>query len=372
MPTQVKILIVDDEKMNREVLVALLKPHYKIMVVKNGRQALKAAARLDQQPDLILLDIMMPGMDGYEVCRCLKADELTRQIPVIFITALGDVEDESRGLQLGAVDYITKPVSLPIVLARVKTHLQLRKMQRLLEEKNQALQEVARLRDDVEHILRHDLKSPLNAIVTAPTLFSNKHLFTDEDKLLLTIIEQAGHKMLKMINNSLDLYKMETGSYILQAQKTDLIEIIKNVLREINTSQIAVTKKAVLSTGNNIVKPGDTFYAMVEPMLCYPMFSNLLLNAFEASPEGATVQIALDTEPDSCQITVTITNRGTVPDSIRDRFFAKYVTWGKSNGTGLGTYSAMLCAKVHNGSIKMESLPEEQTRVSVTLPGVPI
>jgi sigma-B regulation protein RsbU (phosphoserine phosphatase) len=121
-----KILVVDDERLNINVLVDLLKPNYKMMAAKNGEQALKAV-KIDNPPDLILLDIMMPEMDGYEVCRRLKADETTRDIPVIFITAMAETSDETKGLELGAVDYLSKPISPPIVEARVKTHLALRR-----------------------------------------------------------------------------------------------------------------------------------------------------------------------------------------------------------------------------------------------------
>jgi sigma-B regulation protein RsbU (phosphoserine phosphatase) len=123
---QQKILVVDDERLNINVLVDLLKPDYKMMAAKNGEQALKAV-RVANPPDLILLDIMMPEMDGYEVCRRLKADETTRDIPVIFITAMGETSDETKGLEVGAVDYLTKPISPPIVQARVKTHLALKR-----------------------------------------------------------------------------------------------------------------------------------------------------------------------------------------------------------------------------------------------------
>jgi sigma-B regulation protein RsbU (phosphoserine phosphatase) len=123
---QEKILVVDDERLNINVLVDLLKPNYKMMAAKNGEQALKAV-QIANPPDLILLDIMMPEMDGYEVCRRLKADEATRDIPVIFITAMGETSDETKGLEVGAVDYLTKPISPPIVEARVKTHLALRR-----------------------------------------------------------------------------------------------------------------------------------------------------------------------------------------------------------------------------------------------------
>lgn len=134
METQQIVLIVDDEKMNRSLLADLLKPLYKVLGAKNGEQALKIASRGEGQPDLILLDIMMPEMDGYEVCRRLKAEDATREIPIVFVTAMSEVSDETKGFELGAVDYITKPVSPPIVLARVKTHLRLKHKSDLLDK----------------------------------------------------------------------------------------------------------------------------------------------------------------------------------------------------------------------------------------------
>jgi DNA-binding response OmpR family regulator len=118
-----RILIVDDERLNINVLADLLKPSYKISAALNGHQALKVA-RSDDPPDLILLDVMMPEIDGYEVCRQLKADAATRDIPIIFVTAMGQESDETKGLSLGAADYITKPISPAIVEARVRTQME--------------------------------------------------------------------------------------------------------------------------------------------------------------------------------------------------------------------------------------------------------
>ena len=126
METKQKILIVDDERININVLVDLLRPEYKIMAAISGEQALKAA-NSDAPPDLILLDVVMPEMNGYEVCMQLKSNPRTKDIPVIFVTGMGQEEDETKGLEVGAVDYLTKPISPPIVLARVKTQLALRK-----------------------------------------------------------------------------------------------------------------------------------------------------------------------------------------------------------------------------------------------------
>ncbi len=122
--TQSTILLVDDVADNIDILNAILLPHYRTRVALNGEKALRIAGSANP-PDLILLDIMMPGLNGYDVCQQLKANPDTRDIPVIFVTAMSEVEDEKRGLELGAVDYITKPVSPPIVLARVRTHLAL-------------------------------------------------------------------------------------------------------------------------------------------------------------------------------------------------------------------------------------------------------
>ena len=133
------VLIVDDERVNIDLMVDLLKPHYRTLVATNGEQALKRAAG-EPAPDILLLDVMMPGMDGYEVCRRLKTEPATRDIPVIFVTAMSEVGDEMKGFALGAVDYITKPISPPIVEARVKAHLENKHARDFIEDRNRVLQ----------------------------------------------------------------------------------------------------------------------------------------------------------------------------------------------------------------------------------------
>ncbi|WP_320040399.1 response regulator [uncultured Desulfobacter sp.] len=135
------ILIVDDERLNIKLLTELLRDKYKIMAAKNGEQALKAA-RGNVPPDLILLDIMMPGIDGYEVCKRLKADEKTKHIPVIFVTAVTETQDAARGFQAGAVDFIQKPLNLVMAKARVDLHIKLHKT---MDELKEALSQVKKL-----------------------------------------------------------------------------------------------------------------------------------------------------------------------------------------------------------------------------------
>jgi len=128
-----RVLIVDDESFYTEVLDNLLRDDYIIDIVDNGTEALRRAAA-EPRPDLILLDIMMEDIDGYEVCKRLKANALTTDIPVIFLTVRSDVDDEVHGFNLGAVDYITKPMSPPIVRARVRTHIEIQQLRKRLEK----------------------------------------------------------------------------------------------------------------------------------------------------------------------------------------------------------------------------------------------
>jgi len=203
---------------------ALKNSNYEALVATSGAIALKIAT--SEIPDLILLDVMMPEMDGYEVCTKLKANAITKKIPVIFITSRGDEECEAKGLERGAVDYIIKPISPPIVQARVKPHLELKLAYEELERKNAALKEAATLHDDVDHILRHDLKTPLNGIINCSMILMDKFEPNPQQKKFISGIESLGYEMLDMINRSLDLYKMETGTYSYQPKKVDILQIV--------------------------------------------------------------------------------------------------------------------------------------------------
>ena len=154
-PARQTVLVVDDTPQNITILGELLQPHYTVRATNSGERALQAV-RSQPQPDLVLLDVMMPGMDGYEVLRRLKADKATQNIPVVFVTALGDEQNEEHGLELGAVDYIAKPFNPAIVLARVRTHLELKQARDRLAHQNEWLeQEVARRMS--ENLLIQDL-----------------------------------------------------------------------------------------------------------------------------------------------------------------------------------------------------------------------
>jgi len=145
------VLVVDDTPTNIQVLMEILKDDYRIIAAVNGKRALRLAVS-DPPPDIILLDVMMPEMDGYEVCARLKADAKTRDIPVIFVTAKSETQDETKGLELGAVDYITKPISPPVVQARIKNHLELKKASEFLKNQNVILEH--RVQERTNEILK--------------------------------------------------------------------------------------------------------------------------------------------------------------------------------------------------------------------------
>ena len=360
-----KILIVDDTPENIDILGNVLKPYYRRVVALNGVKALEIA-RSASPPDLILLDIMMPEMDGYEVCRRLKMDGICDDIPVIFVTAKTGVEDEAMGFELGAVDYITKPISPPIVLARVRTHLELRRARQILQNQNRELLEAARLRDDVDNIMRHDLKGPLTSIIGMPQLIKLTMEPGQEIRQAVDSIEESGYMMLNMINLSLDLFKMERGTYAFKPQPTDLKKLFTKIIKD-QESFVRYKKLSFAFTINGRgADESDEFTVMAEELLAYSLFSNLVKNAVEAAPEETSIDISLSEESGFGR--AVLANKGAVPLEIRERFFEKYVTAGKRGGTGLGAYSARLMAVTMQGDINLESSDELGAEITVRLP----
>ncbi len=302
------ILIVDDERLNLNSLVELFQEEYIVLVAKNGQQALERA-QVVPAPDLILLDIMMPEMDGFETCSRLIDNELSRDIPIIFITSLHAEEDQIRGFELGAVDFITKPFMPNVVKARVKTHLTLRSTKNLLEAQNAELLEAAKLREDVERIMRHDLKGPLSGIIGLPQLLLEDD--PDEDcKRTLQLIERSGYKMLKMINNTMDIYKMETGSYVLLPEEVNVAKVVRKIwLESANLiSALGLTLKMEID-GVPVAKK-QPFIILGEKLLCYSMLSNLLKNAIEAAPENSEIFVSMSSGAESV---IKIHNSNSVP-----------------------------------------------------------
>ena len=240
-----------------------------------------------------------------------------------------------------------------------------REMAAQLAQQNEVLKEHVRLREEVERIGRHDLKTPLNSIIAVPRLLREQHRLPPEDEELLGIVERAGYRVLNLVNLSLDLFRMEQGRYPFQPQPVDLLDVLRTVLADVRPH--AATKGVTLQLHADGAEPGagTAVHAWAEELLCYSILANLVKNAVEAVPERGVVAIDLRS---GNPLVLEIHNAGTVPESVRERFFEKYATAGKSDGTGLGTYSARLMARVQGGELSMRTSQAEGTVLTLTLP----
>ncbi|WP_179958307.1 response regulator [Chitinimonas arctica] len=357
--SRASVLVVDDVATNIEVIAGILKSEYAIKVAISGRKALEIANG-STPPDLILLDVMMPEMDGNEVCRQLKSQPATRDIPVIFLTARDQVDDVVDGLALGAVDYVVKPAQPAILKARIRTHLRLSQARRDLLRQNAALADNARLREDIERITHHDLKNPISAISHTAELLLLESDWPDTQRERLQLLDGAARQALDLVTLSLTLYKIEQGQFRLESARINLGRLLETVVQEIKV-QFA-WKPVEIRLDIPVAQS-----ALGENALCRSVFANLLKNAVEASPDETEVHVQLLRAGGEC--TITLRNHGVVPLLIREHFFDKYVSHGKSDGTGLGSYSAKLLTEAQGGRISLACDDDAaQTCLTVYLP----
>jgi two-component system sensor histidine kinase/response regulator len=230
------ILVVDDTLPNLELLSEMLKARgYRVRPVPSGDLALQAAK--SNPPDLILLDIHMPEMDGYEVCERLKADEKLQEIPVLFISGLSEITDKVKAFGVGGADYITKPFQFEEVEARVATHLELRRQRRQLVESNEQLQKLEGLREDMTAMLVHDLKNPLvtSSMALQAVLRRQQPVscLTPEERGFLEMARDSQARLAGMIDDMLQIARAEGGQMPLERTELDLCEIVEAAVQEV-------------------------------------------------------------------------------------------------------------------------------------------
>jgi len=233
---------------------------------------------------------------------------------------------------------------------RLQAHLAQRALE--LDHKNSALNAAIRAREDAERIARHDLKTPLASIAATPALLRAIEPPNAEQEQLLGMVEHAANRALSMVKLSLDLYHMETGSYVFQPECVDVAGIATSVMQDLRAH--AASKGVRLE----LQSPAEAVWVAADASLCYCCMANLLKNAVEAASDGSAVTVSVALGP---RVRVAIHNRGVVPPALRERFFEKYATQGKLDGTGLGTYSSHLMALAQGGSLSMETSDAQGT-----------
>jgi len=246
-----------------------------------------------------------------------------------------------------------------------EAHAELALKNRELSRQNELLQENVRLREHVDRIARHDLKTPLNALIGIPPLLPDYGL-NEEGVKLARMMEEAGITMLNMINRTFDLYRLETGTYVLEPADVNLVAVARKAASDVAADVYFADRPVRVLFEERPASEGDCLVIRGEELLCYSILSNLVKNAVEASPPGQEVTVSLGREGEGGG--VGITNAGEVPEEIRERFFQKYVTSGKRDGTGLGAYSAMLAVTAHGGRADLDATRPGFTTVTVRFP----
>ncbi len=344
------ILVVDDTAENLRLLANMLGDRgFEVRPVTSGRQALQVAER--SAPDLVLLDITMPGMDGYEVCRRLKEHQTLREVPVIFLTALTDTADKLKAFAAGGVDYISKPFQIDEVLARVNVHLALRQAQRELSRNYERLRDLEKLRDDLVNMIVHDMRSPLAVIMgnlELATMFLGSDI-SQETAGVLNAASSGVARLSAMTDDLLDVSKMEEGKLTLNRGSCDVMELA----REIAVGLSAMDRKRSIT-----IDQGGPVMAYCDAAVVRRILQNLMSNAIKHTPDDSAVRVTADSVGNNTRVSV-IDNGCGVPADAREKIFEKFGARvaraeQKYHSVGLGLAFCKLAVEAHGGRIGVE------------------
>jgi two-component system, sensor histidine kinase and response regulator len=358
------ILIVDDNKENIKVLgLALKEKNYNLIVAFSGKNALEI---LDLTPiDLVLLDVMMPEMDGFEACSRMKANPKTKDIPVIFITALTELDNIVRGFEVGGVDYITKPFKSNELFARVQTQLEIRNQRLKLEEQTLELKETIETRDKLYSLIAHDLRSPLANIKSILTALSNQDIDEGSFKELVTALQKTTNETFDLLENLLLWSRNKLSKLSPQKTTFSLNQVITETaeLLKTNAMQKSIRVETVIS------KPVDIH---ADKNMISTVIRNLGSNAIKFTQKGGIIKIESEAKSDCIQISVTDNGVGISPGNLsnlfgRDGFYTTYGT-EQEKGSGLGLKLVLDFVNYHNGNIDVESEEGVGSKFTVTLP----
>lgn len=343
------LLVVDDDRINRELLTHLFERDYEISTAGGGVEALKL---LKEKPDidLVMLDIMMPQMSGMEVLTEIRENPDTRELPVILISAMANTRDVVNGLRLGANDYITKPVDVSVVVARVKTQLTVKQ---LLDERKETITELEKaekLRAQLFRIASHDLKTPLNNISMAEHLLRKTISPSKDTGQMLDTIKLTIESMSGIITNFLDMVELQAGHIDIKLKPIDLTDVIYNVLTQYEISADKKNIKLEMGEVNGWVTADAARLVQV--------VSNLVSNAIKYSPHDTKIDVYAKMKDGKGYLYVKDEGPG-IPEDEREQLFTEFgklstsPTGGESS-TGLGLWIVKHLTSLQNGTVGVD------------------
>jgi two-component system sensor histidine kinase/response regulator len=357
------VLVVDDTPEYLTVLGEMLSPHYTVRVANSGRRALELV-HVSPRPDLILLDVMMPEMDGLQVLSALREDACSREIPAIFITGLDDTADEIAGLRVGAVDYIVKPLSAPVVLARVNTHVSLKRAREALQARTEALQRSIADMETFSYSLSHDLRSPLSTISGFADLLRRIEAprMSEEGVRRLGRIIDSAQRMDHTIRDI--LARIQADRAEMKRKPVDLAALARDVLHEAGPAY----PEAEVVIGELPVVSADA--TMVRQVL-----ANLIGNAlkFSSKAEKARVEVgvrAVEGGPEIAREVFVRDNGAGFDAQNADKLFTMFQRLHPESdfkGTGVGLAIVKRLIERHGGTIRADSQPGQGATFSFTL-----
>jgi signal transduction histidine kinase len=366
-------LVVDDDALNRAFAYDhLAGAGYNVACMEGGEQAL--AFLRDNRADLVLLDIVMPGMDGFETLKAIRQSGEDSNVPVVFLTALNDLETHRKAMEVGADDFLTKPIKQTEMLIRVRSLIHLRNLRErdrantnLIRAQRDELEQSEQRRRELIKLVIHDLKSPLSsAISNLEYIRRTERLSSDGMEAAQDGLDSA-NAMFDMILNILDISKSEDGKLVPKLQNTDVVELIQELHRALR-QRLSVRKQQIaLSTQSQSIVRADRD-------LIRRLLENLLDNGIRHSPEGETISVEV-TRTDDGFLECRIRDAGPgVPPHWRDKIFDQYLQLepdARSNGRtshGLGLAFCRLAAHVHGGRIWVEENQPRGSCFCVRLP----
>lgn len=363
------VLIVDDTEENLDILVETLADDYEVSAAIDGETALESVE--EEMPDIILLDIMMPGMDGYEVCRRIKANKKTKDIPVIFLTAVTDIYSKAKGFELGAVDYITKPFEILEVRARVRTHLSLELTKYELSEKNESLQqktlELQAAVDELQafsYTVSHDLKSPLRAIKAYGNIILEEHNETldDDTNEMLHNVDNICSNMITMIEKLLEYSRMTHLS--ITKKEVNISEMFTSVFEECRSICPERFIKFEFETGMPTV--------LADAVLLRQAIYNIISNAIKFTGNKDEALIIAGCKRGMGEYIFYVKDNGIgINMEFSKKLFGIFQRLHSSDefeGNGIGLATVRKIIQRHGGKVWIEGKVNEGTVVYLTLP----